>query len=84
MNETLQEDVVFTVTPVEGVTVKGVYNGETEITGATNIAIVGNKITIKAAYLATQEVGDLTLTIDFSDFTDLSAVIKIVDTTEGV
>mgnify|MGYP002407766679 FL=1 len=76
--------MVFTVTPVEGVTVKGVYNGETEITGATNIAIVGNKITIKAAYLATQEVGDLTLTIDFSDFTDLSAVIKIVDTTEGV
>ena len=72
------------MTPVEGVTVKGVYNGETEITGATNIAIVGNKITIKAAYLATQEVGDLTLTIDFSDFTDLSAVIKIVDTTEGV
>lgn len=74
--------MVFTVTPVDGVTVEGVYNGETEITGATNIVVDGNEITIKAAYLATQEVGDLTLTIDFSDFTDLSAVITVVDTTE--
>lgn len=74
--------MVFTVAPVEGVTIEGVYNGETEITGETNIAVAGNKITIKAAYLATQEVGDLTLTIDFSDFTDVSAVIKVIDTTE--
>lgn len=73
--------MVFTVAPVEGVTIEGVYNGETEITGETNIAIAGNKITIKAAYLATQEVGDLTLTIDFSDFTDLDVDITIVDTT---
>ena len=77
--------MVFTVAPVDGVTIEGVYNGETEITGASNITIdkTENKITIKAAYLATQEEGELTLTIDLSDFTDLEVVITIVDTTEG-
>lgn len=76
--------MVFTVTPVEGVTIDAVYNGETEITGETNIVIdnTGNTVTIKAAYLATQAVGELLLTIDLSNFTDLNVGITVVDTTE--
>jgi len=72
------------VTPVEGVTIDAVYNGETEITGETNIVIdnTGNTVTIKAAYLATQAVGELLLTIDLSNFTDLNVGITVVDTTE--
>jgi len=75
--------VVFTVSPMEGETIEAVYNGETEITSETNIVIDNTEhtVTIKAAYLATQEVGELLLTIDLSNFTDLSVVITVVDTT---
>lgn len=75
--------MVFTVAPVEGVTIEGVYNGENEITGETNIIIdnANHTVTIKAAYLATQVEGEVPLTIDLSDFTDLTVVVTVIDTT---
>lgn len=75
--------MVFTVSPVEGATIDSVYNGATKITGAENVSIsnVNHTVTIKAAYLAAQSVGSITISIDMSKCSDLTSKINVIDTT---
>ena len=75
-----QADVEVTMT-LNGNTLTAVKNGEAALTAETDYTVADSTVTIKKEYLATQAVGSLVLTLDFSAGADDSIVITISDST---
>ena len=74
--------MVLTVAVSDGtVTIGDIYIGESELTKTTDYTESDGKITIKKETLDDLDVGDHVVTIE-TDQGDVTATIKVIDTTE--
>ncbi len=79
-NPAHQADVSAAITWNNATSVSDVKNGGASI-GAAAYAVSGNPLTIEKAYLATQPVGPLVLTVEFNSGNPAVLTINITDTT---
>ena len=76
--------MVLTVAVSDGtVTIGDVYNGATKLTNTTHYTVIGGKITLLKTYLATLTEDDYTIKAETNQG-DVTAMVKVVDTTEEV
>ena len=75
---------MLTATSGTGATVSKLFLGDTEVpkgSGGANWAVSDGTITIKKAYLATLDEGDVVFTFKFTKDNDVDVTITIEDTT---
>ena len=76
--------MVLTVAVSNGTeTIGDIYNGETKLTKVTHYTETGGKVTLLKAYLETLTEADYTIKIETSQG-NVTAIVKVVDTTEEV
>jgi hypothetical protein len=74
------KDIAVTMT-LNGNTLVAIKNGENTLTADTDYTVSGDTVTIKKEYLATQAVGSVELTFDFSAGVDPTLTVTVSDST---
>lgn len=80
-NPDVQADIEVTITP-SGNTLEAIKKGSVALVSGSDYVVNGNVVTIRSNYLATQSIGNITLSFDFNKGTDPTLTVKVIDSTE--